>query len=105
LNLLYNAIKYSNKAGRIELWGGRAGHEAVIHVRDYGVGIHPRDHHRIFERFYRAPEDHNRKIPGTGLGLSLVAHVVQSHGGRVAVDSAPDRGSTFAIHLPARLDV
>jgi signal transduction histidine kinase/tetratricopeptide (TPR) repeat protein len=102
LNLLYNAIKYSGKDGRIELRVERVSSEAVIQVRDYGVGVHPRDHERIFERFYRAPEDHNRRIPGTGLGLSLVKHIVESHGGRVTVESAPGQGSTFAIHLPVR---
>jgi len=100
LNLLYNAIKYSHPDGRIEMRVEPVEQEAVIQVHDYGVGIHHRDHQRIFERFYRAPEEHNRRIPGTGLGLSLVKHIVEAHGGRVTVESAPGTGSTFAIHLP-----
>lgn len=100
LNLLYNAIKYSHPGGRIAVQTRREEREAVIEVVDQGVGIHPREHRRIFERFYRAPEAHNRRIPGTGLGLALVKHIVEGHGGRVAVESAPGKGSTFAIRLP-----
>lgn len=100
LNLLYNAVKYSPRDRRIELTVEAAGDEAAITVRDFGVGIHPRDHDRIFERFYRANEVHNRRIPGTGLGLALVKHIAEGNGGRVALQSAPGGGSAFTIHLP-----
>lgn len=100
LNLLYNAIKYSPPGGRIALRIRREARAAVIEVADQGVGIHPREHRRIFERFYRAPEEHNRRVPGTGLGLALVKHIIESHGGQVTVESAPAKGSTFTIRLP-----
>lgn len=100
LNLLHNAIKYSPKAALIELTAERVGSQAQIRVRDGGVGIHPRDHQRIFERFYRAPEEHNRTIPGTGLGLALVKHIIEGHAGGVTVESAPGQGSTFTLALP-----
>jgi two-component system phosphate regulon sensor histidine kinase PhoR len=100
LNLLYNAIKYSPPGGRIALRTRRDARDALIEVADQGVGIHPREHRRIFDRFYRVPEAHNRRVPGTGLGLALVKHIVEGHGGRVMVESAPGKGSTFTIRLP-----
>ncbi len=100
LNLLTNAMKYSGENRDVWLRVFARGGEAVIEVEDHGVGIAPQEHARIFEKFYRVPTPENRLIPGTGLGLALVAHVVKAHGGRVEVRSAPGQGSTFAIHLP-----
>ncbi len=64
------------------------------------MGIPPGDRQRIFEKFYRVPSAENERIPGTGLGLSLTAHFVQAHGGRIEVEGAPGCGSTFSIYLP-----
>jgi signal transduction histidine kinase len=100
LNLLSNAMKYSGEARRIDLKAGREGNRAVIRVVDRGVGIDPKDQGRLFERFYRVPTPENRSLPGTGLGLSLVAHIVKAHGGSVSVESDPGKGSTFSIRLP-----
>ncbi|MGA2327036.1 MAG: ATP-binding protein [Bryobacteraceae bacterium] len=100
LNLLTNAMKYSGDARQIELSLFRHDGDAVIRVTDHGVGIAPEARLRIFEKFYRAPTPENQLIPGTGLGLALVAHIVKAHGGRVEVESAPGRGSTFSLHLP-----
>jgi signal transduction histidine kinase len=100
LNLLGNAVKYSGDARAIDLRVARVNGDAVIAVRDRGVGIADADRSRIFERFYRAPTPENARIPGTGLGLALVDHIVKAHQGRVDVVSAPGAGSTFAIHLP-----
>jgi two-component system, OmpR family, phosphate regulon sensor histidine kinase PhoR len=72
----------------------------VISVRDWGSGIEPVDQRRIFNKFYRVQRPENRLIPGTGLGLTLVDHIVRAHQGFVAVDSALGTGSTFRIHLP-----
>jgi signal transduction histidine kinase len=72
----------------------------VIRVRDRGIGIPLDEQPHVFERFYRATGAGARQIPGTGLGLALVDHVAQSHGGRVAVESRPNEGSTFSILLP-----
>ena len=100
LNLLSNAMKYSGESRRIGLKVRREGNWAVIQVIDRGVGIDPRDQARIFEKFYRIPTAENQSLPGTGLGLPLVAHIAQSHGGSVKVESAPGEGSTFSILLP-----
>ena len=100
LNLLTNAMKYSVENRGIDLRLRRLDGHAVIQVIDHGVGIAPEEVARIFEKFYRAPTVENKLISGTGLGLTLVAHVAKAHGGRVDVQSAPGQGSTFSIHLP-----
>ena len=100
LNLLSNAMKYSGESRTIELSLAQRNADALIQVRDRGVGIAEKDHRRIFDRYYRTPETESSNIPGTGLGLSLVSHVAQAHGGGVDVDSAPGRGSTFTLRLP-----
>ena len=100
LNLLSNAMKYSTDRRRIDLTLSGVNGHAVIQVTDYGLGIAPRDQTRIFERFFRAAIPENTRIPGAGLGLSLVHHIVAAHGGFVDVSSTPGEGSTFAIHLP-----
>jgi signal transduction histidine kinase len=100
LNLIGNAIKYSGGARAIGLELVRDGGWAVVRVSDHGVGIAPADRQRIFEKFYRAPTPENRQVPGTGLGLALVAHFVKEHGGRVEVASEPGRGSAFSLYLP-----
>jgi signal transduction histidine kinase len=104
LNLLANALKYSGDARKIELRLARDKAHAVISVRDWGIGIEPVEHRRIFDKFYRVSRPENRLIPGTGLGLTLVDHIVRSHQGRVEVDSTPGAGSTFRIHLPLASD-
>ena len=100
LNLLTNAMKYSGDSRRIRLGLDRQNGDARIQVVDQGVGIAPGDQDHVFERFYRAPTAENRHIPGAGLGLTLVAHIVSAHGGGVRVKSSPNTGSTFTIRLP-----
>jgi signal transduction histidine kinase len=100
LNLLSNAMKYSGESRSIDLKAEREGDCAVIRVIDRGVGIDPKEQGRIFEKFYRVPTRENQSLPGTGLGLSLVAHIAKAHGGSVRVESAPGEGSTFSIILP-----
>lgn len=100
LNLLSNAMKYSGESRDIGLRLVTRDGFAVIEVSDQGVGIDPTQQERIFERFYRVPSEENRRIPGTGLGLALVFHVVKAHGGRVEVRSRLGKGSTFSIYLP-----
>ncbi len=101
VNLVDNAIKYSEPDNRVELEAKRIGREIVITVRDRGCGI-PKEHlPRIFERFYRVDKGRSRKEGGTGLGLSIVKHIVNSHRGRINVESSPGRGSAFSIYLPA----
>lgn len=100
LNLLSNAMKYSRERRDIDLKLWEANGHAVIEVTDYGLGIASAEQSLIFERFYRAGIPENARIPGAGLGLSLVDHIVQAHGGLIRVKSAPGAGSTFTIHLP-----
>ncbi len=99
-NLLDNAVKYTPAGGRVEVELGCTRKEAVITVRDTGIGIDPKDRERIFERFYRVDKARSRELGGTGLGLSIVRHIVISHNGRIEVTSRPGAGSTFRIHLP-----
>jgi len=101
VNLLENAVNYTEPGGRVSLQVSLEGAEAHIAVQDTGVGI-PSEHlPRIFERFYRVDKNRSRALGGTGLGLSIVKHVVQSHSGRVEVESSPGKGSIFRIILPA----
>jgi signal transduction histidine kinase len=100
LNLLSNAIKYSAERRHVDVTLQRVNGDAIIAVTDYGIGIPLGEQQRIFDRFYRAPVSENERIPGTGLGLALVQHIVRAHHGRIEVRSAPGEGSTFAIHLP-----
>jgi signal transduction histidine kinase len=72
----------------------------LIHVRDTGIGIKPKDQERVFERFYRVDKARSREVGGTGLGLAIVKHLAQSFGGRVSVASEVGQGSTFTVELP-----
>jgi two-component system phosphate regulon sensor histidine kinase PhoR len=100
VNLVDNAVKYSEPDQTVIVRAEKMGEEAVIKVVDEGCGI-PRDHlERIFERFYRVDKARSRKVGGTGLGLAIVKHIVSAHGGRITVESSIGKGSTFSIYLP-----
>ncbi len=100
LNLLHNAMKYSGESRDIKLKLHRNGDLASIDVTDYGIGIVKEDRDRIFGKFFRVQGVENQKIPGTGLGLTIVSHIAESHGGKVEVKSQPGEGSTFSLILP-----
>jgi signal transduction histidine kinase len=100
LNLLSNAMKYSGGDREIHLTLAASEGEAVISVTDRGLGIPPEDHKRIFEKFYRVRAAETECIAGTGLGLTLVQHIAEAHGGLVNVQSRPGQGSTFSIRIP-----
>lgn len=100
LNLLGNAMKYSGASREIALRVERDDGRAAIRVIDRGIGIAPEEQARIFERFYRAGTAESRRIPGAGLGLTLVDHIAKAHGGGVSVESFPQAGSTFTIRIP-----
>jgi signal transduction histidine kinase len=99
-NLLDNAVKYSNGGGEISVGLVRQDGEVLISVTDRGIGIPPDEQQRIFERFHRVSTGAVHDVKGSGLGLSLVQHIVKAHGGRVTVDSEVGKGSTFTIVLP-----
>jgi two-component system phosphate regulon sensor histidine kinase PhoR len=105
LNLLHNAVKYSSEAPRIEVSAVGEGASLRIAVRDEGVGIPPREHKAIFQKFYRVNDLLSREVEGSGLGLAIVRHVALAHGGRVELKSAPGQGSTFTIVIPAMKDL
>ena len=99
-NLIANAIAYSNEGGRVGVGVKVEGAIVEIAVTDQGIGIEADDLERVFERFYRVDQARSRNTGGSGLGLSIVKHTVQNHGGDVRVWSQPGRGSTFMIRLP-----
>jgi signal transduction histidine kinase len=101
LNLLSNAVKYSGSGRRIRLGVQSRDERVAIDVADDGIGIPPAEQSRIFEKFYRVNDPQHASVPGTGLGLTLVAHVVAAHHGDIQVHSEVGRGTTFSIVLPA----
>jgi signal transduction histidine kinase len=99
-NLLDNAVKYSDGDRAIKVKLDRSDGEASISVTDHGIGIPREEQERIFERFHRVSTGLVHDVKGSGLGLSLVRHIAQAHGGNVTVESEVGKGSTFTIHLP-----
>jgi signal transduction histidine kinase len=100
VNLVNNALKYSSEEKFLGVKLYRDASVVKLEVADHGIGITRRDQSKIFEKFYRAgdPLVHNTK--GSGLGLSLVRHITQAHGGEIAVESTPGKGSRFILSLP-----
>lgn len=99
-NLVDNAVRYSSAGGKVIVEVDREEEEGVLRVEDDGVGIPLREQSRVFERFYRVDEGRDRDSGGSGLGLSIVKHVVELHGGHVALESELGEGSTFTVRLP-----
>ncbi len=102
LNLVNNAIKYSRDEKYLRLQVRRDGDRVLISVTDRGIGVAKGEHRKIFEKFYRAENSLVHDTKGSGLGLALVQHIMQAHGGTVEVESAPGKGSTFTLVLPIR---
>ena len=100
LNLVNNALKYSKDEKYIGVSLYRANGSVKLEVRDHGIGIPAGEQEKIFEKFYRCGDPLVHNIKGSGLGLSLVRHIVRAHGGDVQVESAPEKGSKFTIRLP-----
>lgn len=100
-NLVGNAIKYGADGRVVRVTAAASGREVRLTVADKGIGIAASEQERIFEPFYRAPDVVAAQIQGAGLGLSLVKRIVEAHGGRIAVRSAPGTGSEFTVWLPA----
>ncbi len=102
-NLITNAINYTDEGGCIHVTASLDGEYIRVAVKDNGFGIEERHLTRIFDRFYRVKDEKTRYISGTGLGLSIVKGILDALGGRVLVESAPGKGSTFTVLLHAEL--
>ncbi|BCG46486.1 Phosphate regulon sensor protein PhoR [Citrifermentans bremense] len=102
INLLDNAIKYSEAGSSVSVETAQEGDLVRVSVRDSGIGIPEKDLPRLFERFYRVDEARSRDNGGTGLGLSIVKHIVQAHGGTLEVKSTQGKGSVFSFTLPLK---
>src|ERR1700730_5842663 len=102
-NLLDNAVKYSSPGAEIRLHAQRRDGQVALTVSDTGVGIGPDDLPRIFERFYRVDKARSSELRDTGLGLSIVKHIAQLHGGSVEAESEPGHGTTIRVLLPVEI--
>ncbi|MBW4463648.1 MAG: HAMP domain-containing histidine kinase [Nodosilinea sp. WJT8-NPBG4] len=100
LNVVSNALQHTPADGKVTICLRAVDKHAVITVEDTGVGIHPNDQARVFDRFYRIEKDRSRQSGGSGLGLSIALAIAQAHGGSIHVKSAISKGSTFTIKLP-----
>jgi two-component system phosphate regulon sensor histidine kinase PhoR len=100
VNLVDNAIKYSEPGSRVRLDARKRNGSVQLMVKDEGRGIADEHLDRLFERFYRVDKARSRKLGGTGLGLAIVKHIARAHGGRAEVESAVGEGSVFSIYLP-----
>jgi signal transduction histidine kinase len=104
-NLIDNAMKYSTDERAIAIDARLQDGRLAIAVTDRGIGIPAAEHGRVFDKFYRVGRSDTQGRRGSGVGLALVRHVAEAHGGTVTVESAPGRGSTFTLWLPAAEDV
>ncbi len=99
-NLISNAVKYTPSGGQVTVALDVDADRAELTVTDSGIGIHPADRSRLFTRFFRTRDAEERSIQGVGLGLSIIKAIVDSHGGRIEVDSEVGAGSVFRVRLP-----
>ncbi len=99
VNLIDNAIKYTPEGGNINLRAFSEESRVVVEVQDNGLGISEEDQQRIFERFYRVDKARSRRLGGTGIGLSIVKHIIQNHQSEIEVESEPGEGSIFRFWL------
>ena len=99
-NLVDNAMKYSGDRRHVRVAARRDGAGVAVEVADDGIGVPLSERERIFEKFYRVGRSETQGRRGSGVGLALVKHIVEAHGGRVTVDGRPGEGSRFTLHLP-----
>jgi signal transduction histidine kinase len=100
MNLVDNAVKYTKEGGTVHVSLQTDDRRLIFKVKDTGIGIPPEKLARLFERFYRVQQRGTERIKGTGLGLFIVKHIAQRHGGDVTVETEPGKGSTFTLWLP-----
>ncbi|MHB1242659.1 MAG: ATP-binding protein [Gaiellaceae bacterium] len=99
-NLVGNAIKFTPQGGRVDVRARAAGGRIVLEVADTGIGVPEAEQEKLFERFFRASSATGAQIPGTGLGLAISRGIAEAHGGRIGVESAEGKGTTFRVELP-----
>lgn len=97
VNLIENAIKYSDEGSHVWVSAEDDGQHVTVSVKDEGIGIAPEHHDRLFERFYRVDKSRSKKVGGTGLGLSIVKHIAVLFGAKLKVESEVGKGSTFFV--------
>ena len=102
INLIDNAIKYSKENKEISVRTGISDESVFLEVEDKGIGIEQNQQHAIFEKFYRISSALVHDTKGSGLGLSLVQHIMNSHGGKIDLESEPGEGSTFRLLFPLK---
>lgn len=100
VNLMENALRYTNEGGTVVVDVESDGSFAIVTVKDTGMGISEEDQAKVFERFYRSEKSRSKETGGTGLGLAIVKHVALTHGGDVSVESELGKGSTFTLRIP-----
>lgn len=99
VNLMTNAILYTQEGGRIEVRAFDKEDQVIVEVEDNGIGMNPEELPRIFERFYRIDKARSRNSGGTGLGLAIVKHIIEAHDGEIFVKSKANEGTTFTVSL------
>lgn len=102
LNFLSNAVKYSPKSKKIIVTIKESDGNALVSVRDYGIGIRPEDQEKVFDRFFRVNNKRGERFPGLGLGLNISAEIIKRHEGKIGVKSASGKGSVFFFSLPLK---
>jgi two-component system, OmpR family, sensor histidine kinase BaeS len=102
VNLLSNALRYTDAGGRVRIGVRSAAGDAILEVADTGIGIPAEDVPHVFTRFWRGEKSRSRAKGGAGIGLSIVQELVRAHGGRITVESQPGAGSVFRVIIPAR---
>lgn len=101
-NLCDNAIKYNVENGVVDILLAQQGENAVITIKDSGIGIPPEHQERVFERFYRVDKSHSKESGGTGLGLSIVKHAVQYMKGTITLTSEVGKGTVITLTFPQK---
>jgi signal transduction histidine kinase len=104
-NLVDNAIKFSGTSRQIDISLFSRDDELLFCVKDYGIGISGKEQEKIFDRFYRGEEPQRLGIKGSGIGLTIVQKIIETHKGRLTLKSKPGEGSTFCMHLPINKNI
>jgi two-component system phosphate regulon sensor histidine kinase PhoR len=104
INLIDNAIKYSDSGKQIDISTGMDSENVFVEVKDYGIGINTKDQKLVFDKFFRVTSgDLAFKAKGSGIGLSIVKHIMEAHNGSVGLKSKPGEGSTFTLYFPRNM--